>query len=88
MIRKPWSSTDLRISIELNKVAWVNLYIINLHVYIVMSSPFLFVFGGDRVTCHTWGDEVLSDVGDAKIQREDHYGRFIITIYDCSSIYF
>jgi len=39
-------------SIELNKVAWVNLFIINLYDYIVKISPYLFVFGDDSVTCH------------------------------------
>jgi len=65
MIRKPWSSKDLRISSELNKLAWVNLYIINLHVYNVMSSPFLFVFSDDSVVCPMWADDVSGDVGDA-----------------------
>jgi len=31
----------------------------------VMSSPFLFVFGDDRVTCHTWADDIQGDAGDA-----------------------
>jgi len=30
-----------------------------------MSSPFLFVFGDDRVACHTGADDIPSDVGDA-----------------------
>jgi len=30
-----------------------------------MSSPFLCVFGNDRVTCRTRADDVLGDVGDA-----------------------
>jgi len=43
----------------------VNLYIINFHAYIVMSSPFLFVFSDDRVTCHTWAYDVPGDTRDA-----------------------
>jgi len=30
-----------------------------------MSSPFLFVFDDDRVTCHTGVDDFPSDVVDA-----------------------
>jgi len=30
-----------------------------------MSSPFLFVFGDDRVTCHTGADDISGDVVDA-----------------------
>jgi len=30
-----------------------------------MSSPFLCVFGDDRVTCHTGANDVLSDAGEA-----------------------
>jgi len=29
-----------------------------------MSSPFLFVFSDDRVTCHTGADDIPSDVVD------------------------
>jgi len=32
---------------------------------IIMSSPFLFVFGDDRVTCHTEADDILGDDVDA-----------------------
>jgi len=27
-----------------------------------MSSPFLFVFGNDRMTCHVGADDIPSDV--------------------------
>jgi len=30
-----------------------------------MSSPFLCVFGDDRVTCHMGANDVLGDVGKA-----------------------
>jgi len=30
-----------------------------------MSSPFLFVFGDDRVTCHMRADDITGDVVDA-----------------------
>jgi len=30
-----------------------------------MSSPFLFVFGDDRVIRYTGADDITSDVGDA-----------------------
>jgi len=30
-----------------------------------MSSPFLFVFGDDRVTCHIGADDILGDAFDA-----------------------
>jgi len=30
-----------------------------------MSSPFLFVFGYDRVTCRTGEDDITGDFGDA-----------------------
>jgi len=30
-----------------------------------MSSPFLFVLGDDRVTCHTGANDIPGDVGDA-----------------------
>jgi len=30
-----------------------------------MGSPFLFVFGHDRVICHTIVDDILGDVVDA-----------------------
>jgi len=30
-----------------------------------MSSPFLCVFGDDRVTCHTGADDVPGDAGEA-----------------------
>jgi len=30
-----------------------------------MSSPFLFVVGDDRVTCHTRADDIPSDAVDA-----------------------
>jgi len=43
-----------------------------------MSSPFLFVFGDDRVTCHTWTDDVPGDVGDAWRRREGYHESFII----------
>ena len=43
----------------------VNLYLFKLYVYILTSSPFLFVFGDDRVTCHMGADNVSSDAGDA-----------------------
>jgi len=43
----------------------VDIYFIKLCVYMVMSSPFLFVFGDDRVTCHTWADDIQGDAGDA-----------------------
>jgi len=29
---------------------------------ISLSSPFLFMFGDDRVTCHTGVDDIASDV--------------------------
>ena len=51
-------------SIELNKVAWVNLFIINLYDYIVKISPYLFVFGDDSVTCHMWANDVPGDARD------------------------
>jgi len=34
-----------------------------------MSSPFLFVFGDDRVTYHTGADDIPGDVVDAYRQR-------------------
>jgi len=30
-----------------------------------MSSPFLFMFDNDRVTCHTRADDIPGDAGDA-----------------------
>jgi len=32
---------------------------------IIMISPFLFVFGDDRMTCHTRADDILGDGVDA-----------------------
>jgi len=29
-----------------------------------MSSPFMFMFGDDRVTCHTGVNDIPCDVGD------------------------
>ena len=43
----------------------MNIYFIDLYVYIITSSPFMFVFGDDRVVCHTGADDILGDVGDA-----------------------
>jgi len=31
----------------------------------IMSSPFLFVFGDDRVTCHVWADDIPGEAVDA-----------------------
>ncbi|QCD79358.1 hypothetical protein DEO72_LG1g2997 [Vigna unguiculata] len=31
----------------------------------ILSSPFLFVFGDDRVTCHMGADDIPGDAGDA-----------------------
>jgi len=42
----------------------VDLYFIKLYVYIVTSSPFLFVFRNDRVTCDTWADDVPGEARD------------------------
>jgi len=33
--------------------------------FILLSSPFLFVFGDDRVTCHTGAYVIPSDDGEA-----------------------
>ena len=30
-----------------------------------MSSPFLYVFGNDRVICHMEANDILEDIGDA-----------------------
>jgi len=35
-----------------------------------MSSPFLFVFGDDRVTCHAGADDIPGDVVYAYRRRE------------------
>jgi len=35
------------------------------YMLIVMSSPFLCVFGDDRVTCHSRVEDVPSDAGKA-----------------------
>jgi len=35
------------------------------YMLIVMSSPFLCVFGDDCVTCHTKVDDVPGDAGEA-----------------------
>ena len=43
----------------------MNIFIINLYVYIIMSSFYLFVFGNDRVTYHTGEDDAPSNFGDA-----------------------
>jgi len=39
-----------------------------------MSSPFLFVFGDDRVTCHTGVDDITGDVADAYRWRGSQLG--------------
>ena len=36
-----------------------------MHVYSFLNSPFLFMFGDDRVTCHTRADVIPSEDGDA-----------------------
>jgi len=43
----------------------VNIYFIDLYVYIITSSPFLFVFGDDRVVCHTGADDIPGNASDA-----------------------
>ena len=42
-----------------------------------MSSPFLCVFGDDRVTCHTGANVVSSGASDAKSWRGASLGSFI-----------
>jgi len=41
-----------------------------MHVCFFISSPFLFVFGDDLVTCHTGADDVLGEAGDASERNE------------------
>jgi len=40
-------------------------YSIDLYVILFISSPFLFVFGIDRVTCYTGADDITRDVVEA-----------------------
>jgi len=42
----------------------MGIYITKLCVHVDLSSPFLFVFGDDRVTCHTWAYDILGDAED------------------------
>jgi len=41
-----------------------------MHVLFYLSSPFLFVFGDDLVTCHTGANIIPSDDGEAKSRSE------------------
>jgi len=43
----------------------VGIYIIKTCVHVDLSSPFLFVFGDDRVTYHTLADDIPCDARDA-----------------------
>jgi len=36
-----------------------------MQVYFCLSSPFLYLFGNDRVICHTGADVIPGDDGDA-----------------------
>ena len=43
-------------------------YLYSMIIYvnsIFISSPFLFVFGDDRVICYTGANDDIGDVGDA-----------------------
>jgi len=51
--------------------------ILNLCVYVDLSSPFLFVFSDDRLTCHTKVDDVPGDAGDAYRWRKDYLGEIL-----------
>jgi len=42
----------------------VGIYIIKLCVYDDLSSPFVFVFCDDRMTCHMGADDIPSDARD------------------------
>jgi len=64
--RIPWTTRVLKVSIV---ISWSLLggvsMLLNMCRYDDLSSPFLFVFVDNRVTCHTRAYVVSGDVGDA-----------------------
>jgi len=49
---------------QMNNYEWVGGYFIFIYLY-VHSSPYLFVYGDDRVTCYPGADDVSSGPRDA-----------------------
>jgi len=49
---------------------WVSVFIILCVCSIILTSPYLLVFGDDHVTCYKGENDVLGEPSDAQSQNE------------------